>query len=83
MVPRKDVPFGIKKLKLNIHAPFSQKSPFWGPILTVLRNFHPKTALSLAILRKDVPFGIKKSKLNIHAPFSTKIGILGPDFDCT
>jgi len=43
-VARKDVPFGVLKIKVksNILTPvFAKKHPFWGPVLTGLG---PKTA---------------------------------------
>jgi len=40
---------------LTSTPPFSLKPPFWSPILSVLRNFRPKTALTLEVLRVNDP----------------------------
>jgi len=37
----------VAKPEFNIYTPFSQKPPFWGPILTVLRNFQPKNRFNI------------------------------------
>jgi len=36
-------------------TPFPQKSPFWGPISTILGNCRPKTALTLDVLTVNGP----------------------------
>jgi len=47
---------GVPKPYFNIYTPhFPLKPPFWGPIMTVLRNFRPKTALALEVLRVNDP----------------------------
>ena len=46
---------GVPNHTLTSTPPFSLKPPFWGPIMTVLRNYRPKTALALEVLIVNDP----------------------------